>query len=228
MEIITQIQQAFSVSGAAVPPPTETHPIIQCITNNDLENLKKLLKDISVNGLYPSREYSDYITPLIAAVVNKKTNICSYLLHQGADPNMPSQFCWTPLHYVSLSKATPDVVDLLLAAKANPDGWSPTPLQQQIFTPMQLAAIKDREDIMKKLISAGALVTLLPKNDLQWLITSKKISQMVNHLAENGDRVCSQIRHFLSMDIALFEKKNLKMCSEILTATCCWNILSST
>ncbi|KAL4006682.1 AMP deaminase [Sarotherodon galilaeus] len=200
MNIITQLP-------LAVPPPTETHPIIQCITNNDLKELSKLLKDNNVNGVYPCREYSDYITPLIAAVVNKKTNICSYLLDQVADPNIPSQQRWTPLHYVSLSEAPIDFVDLLLKAKANPDGWSPTPLQQQKFTPLQLAAIEDREDIMKRLISAGALVTLPSKNDPEWLINSKKISQKVNHLAENGDKVCSQIRHFLNMDIAISEKK---------------------
>ncbi|XP_035768716.1 serine/threonine-protein kinase ppk4-like [Neolamprologus brichardi] len=73
-------------------------------------------------------------------------------------------------------------------------------------TPLQVAAIKDREDIMKRLISAGALVTLPPIVDNQSLTKSKKISQMVNHLAENGDRVCSQIRHFFDMEIAVFEK----------------------
>uniref|UniRef100_A0A3Q2WQE7 Serine/threonine-protein kinase ppk4-like n=1 Tax=Haplochromis burtoni TaxID=8153 RepID=A0A3Q2WQE7_HAPBU len=207
MDIITQLQQAVSVSGAAVPPPTETHPIVQCITKNDLKNLKKLLKENNINGVYPCKECRDYITPLIAAVINNNRDISYYLLHQGADPNIPSKVRWTPLHYVSLSEALPDFVDLLLAAKANPDGWSPTPLQQQKFTPMQLAAIKDREDIMKKLISAGAMVTLLPNGDFQSLINSRKISQMVNHLAENGDEVCSQIRYFLNMDIALLEKK---------------------
>ncbi|KAL4006688.1 polypeptide N-acetylgalactosaminyltransferase [Sarotherodon galilaeus] len=203
MNIITQLQLA------AVPPPTETHPIIQCITNNDLKNLKKLLKDNNVNGVYPCRECSDYITPLIAAVVNKNKNICSYLLRQDADPDLPSQLQWTPLHYVSLSEAPPDFVDLLLEAKANPDGRSFTPLQQHIPTPLQVAAIVDREEIIKRLISAGALVTLpinVPMNDPQWIINSKKISQMINRLASNGDRVCSQISHFLKMEIAVVEK----------------------
>uniref|UniRef100_A0A669DTX7 Uncharacterized LOC112841617 n=1 Tax=Oreochromis niloticus TaxID=8128 RepID=A0A669DTX7_ORENI len=197
MDIITQLQLA------AVSPPIETHPIIQCIIKNDLKNLKKLLKDNDVNGVYPCRECSDGITPLIGAVINKNKNICSYLLDQGADPNFPSQLQWTPLHYVSLSEAPPDFVDLLLKAKANPDGWSFTLLQQ--YTPLQVAAIKDREEIIKRLISAGAVVTLPPMNS-QWLIDSKKLSEMINQLASNGDRVCSQIRHFLDMEIAVFEK----------------------
>ncbi|XP_039868216.1 spindle assembly checkpoint kinase-like [Simochromis diagramma] len=199
MDIFAQVQ-------LAVPLPTETHPIIQCIAINDLKELKKLLKDNNVNEVYPCRECSDYITPLIAAVVNKNKNIYSYLLDQGADPNKPSQLRWTPLHYVSLSEAPLYFVDLLLEAKANPDGWSPPPLQQQNFTPLQLAAIENREDIVKRLVSAGALVTLPPRNLPQSLIDSKKISEMINHFASNGDEVCFQIKHFLEVEIAVVEK----------------------
>ncbi|XP_019211366.1 uncharacterized protein LOC109200307 [Oreochromis niloticus] len=202
MNIITQVKLT---TGPKVSQPTETHPIIQSITNNDLKKVKKLQKDNNVNRVYPCREWGDYITPLIAAVANHNKEICSYLLRQGADPNMPSQHLWTPLHYVSMSKAPLYFADLLLEAKANPDGWSPPPVQQ-IFTPLQVAAIEDREDIMKRLISAGAVVALPPRNDPQWLINSKKISQMINRLASDGDRVCSQIRHFLDMEIAVFEK----------------------
>ncbi|XP_039464595.1 uncharacterized protein LOC116317938 [Oreochromis aureus] len=202
MNIITQVKLT---TGPTVSQPTETHPIIQSITNNDLKKVKKLLKDNNVNGVYPCREWGDNITPLIAAVANHNKEICSYLLRQGADPNMPSQHLWTPLHYVSYSKAPLYFADLLLEAKANPDGWSPTPMQQ-LLTPLQVAAIEDREDIMKRLISAGAVVTLPPMNDLQSVTNSKKISQMINHFASNGDRVCSQIRHFLDLEIAVFEK----------------------
>ncbi|CAI5668663.1 unnamed protein product [Oreochromis niloticus] len=208
MNIISQQHLAFS-------PPTETHPIIQCITNNDLKELRNLLKNNDVNRVYPCRECSDYITPLIAAVVNHNIGICSYLLRQGADPNEPSQLSWTPLHYVSLSSTPPDFVDLLLKAKANPDGLNHrllSPLKEHIRTPLQVAAIGNKEEIMKRLISAGATVSLLPMhdNDSDALITNKKISQMINHFAvikwRNGDEVCSKIRHFLEMEIAVFEK----------------------
>ncbi|CAI5668666.1 unnamed protein product [Oreochromis niloticus] len=200
MNIISQLHLAVS-------SPTETHPIIQCINNNDLKELSKLLKDSNVNGVYPCSNLGDYITPLISAVVNHNTDICSYLLSQGADPNMPSQLRWTPLHYVSMSKAPLYFVDLLLEAKANPDGWSALPVQQQKLTPLQVATIKDREDIMKRLISVGALVTLPSKtDDPQWLINSKKLSKMTNQFASNGDEVCSQIRHFLDVEIAAYEK----------------------
>ncbi|KAL4006613.1 dihydroorotate dehydrogenase [Sarotherodon galilaeus] len=202
MNIISTLNLAVS---SLIDGPTETHPIIQCINNNDLRKLKKLLKDSNVNGVYPCSKRRDYITPLISAVVNHNTDICSYLLSQGADPNIPSQLLFTPLHYVSMSKAPLSFVDLLLEAKANPDGLS-APLQQEVHTPLQVAAIEDREEIMKRLISVGALVTLPPMNDPQWLIHSKKISQMINQFASNGDEVFSQIRHFLDLEIAVVEK----------------------
>uniref|UniRef100_A0A3B4HCG7 Uncharacterized protein n=1 Tax=Pundamilia nyererei TaxID=303518 RepID=A0A3B4HCG7_9CICH len=126
-----------------------------------------IVLSIDVNGVYPCRKWKDYITPLIAAVVNDKRAICSYLLDQGADPNIPSQ------------------------------------LQR---TPLQFAAIEGRKEIVENLISAGAVVTLPPINDPQWLINSKKISQIINDLASNGDQVYSQIRHFLDMEIAVVEK----------------------
>uniref|UniRef100_A0A3B4FI49 Uncharacterized protein n=1 Tax=Pundamilia nyererei TaxID=303518 RepID=A0A3B4FI49_9CICH len=110
-----------------------------CITNNDLKKLRNLLKNDNIDGVYPCREYNDYITPLIAAIVNHNKEICSYLLCQGADPNIPSEHLWTPLHYVTHSKAPPDFMDLLLKAKANPNGWKFTPLQREKFTPLQLS-----------------------------------------------------------------------------------------
>uniref|UniRef100_A0A4W6EGD5 Protein kinase domain-containing protein n=1 Tax=Lates calcarifer TaxID=8187 RepID=A0A4W6EGD5_LATCA len=179
-------------------PPTETHPIIQCITDNDLEELKKLLKDNDINQVFPCKECHDYITPLIAAVVNHNRDICTYLLRQGVDPNIPSQNGFTPLHYVSVSKAPVIFVRKLLEVKANPNGW---PLHR--FTPPQTAAIHDREDVMKELLSAGAEVTLLPVTDPEHVIHNKKISQMIQNLASSGDELCSKIRYFLEMEIAV-------------------------
>ncbi|KAL4006644.1 serine/threonine-protein kinase/endoribonuclease IRE1 [Sarotherodon galilaeus] len=72
MNIITQVKLT---TGPTVSQPTETHPIIQSITNNDLKKVKKLLKDNNVNRVYPCREWGDYITPLIAAVANHNKEI---------------------------------------------------------------------------------------------------------------------------------------------------------
>ncbi|TDG99790.1 hypothetical protein EPR50_G00197860 [Perca flavescens] len=182
----------LSTKVQVTAPLTETHPIIRCIINNNLNKLKKLLKKTNLNQVYPCRECNDYITPLIAAVVNHNRDIFTFLLHQGADPNQASQNVWTPLHYVSLSKAPLYFVEKLLEAKANPNGYNP------IFTPLQ-AAINDREDVLKVLISAGALVTLLPLPDPE----KKKLSQIIHELASKGDELCSKIRYFLDMEIAV-------------------------
>nr|XP_033465755.1 uncharacterized protein LOC117246125 isoform X2 [Epinephelus lanceolatus] len=180
-------------------PPTGTHPIIRHILNNNLKKLKTLLKDNSIDGFYPCREWNDYITPLIAAVVNHNRDIFTFLLQQGADPNKASQNNLTPLHYVSISKAPLFFVEKLLEAKANPNGSS----ARQRFTPLQAAAISDRDDVMKVLISAGAPIPLLPVTDPEHNIHNEKISQMVHNLASNGNTFCSKIRYFLDVAIAV-------------------------
>ncbi|XP_037615219.1 uncharacterized protein LOC119481959 isoform X2 [Sebastes umbrosus] len=180
-------------------PPTETHPIIQCINKKDTKKLKKLIKDNNINEVYPSREKNDYITPLIAAVVNHNCDIFTFLLQEGADPNKASQTGFTPLHYVSLSKAPLLFVEKLLEAKADPNGG----ILRKIITPLQTAAINDRDDVLKVLISAGAEVTLLRLTDPKHNIHNEKISQMIHNLASKGDELCSKIRYFLDMEVAV-------------------------
>ncbi|XP_045921094.1 poly [ADP-ribose] polymerase tankyrase-2-like [Micropterus dolomieu] len=193
MNICKKIQEAVS--------RRKSHPIIQYIINNKLNKLKKALKDNNINAFYPCTEWNDYITPLIAAVVNHNRDIFDFLLEQGADPNIPSQSDLTPLHYVSLYKAPLLFVEKLLEAKASPNGCN-----LHRFTPVQTAAINDRDDVLKLLISAGALVTLLPLTDPEHIIYNKKISEMIHNLASKGDEICSKIRYFMELEIALQEK----------------------
>ncbi|XP_037615225.1 uncharacterized protein LOC119481960 isoform X4 [Sebastes umbrosus] len=180
-------------------PPTKTHSIIQCIIDNNTKKLKKLLKDKNINEVYPCRVCKDYITPLIAAVVNQKRDIFTFLLQEGADPNKASLTGFTPLHYVSLSEAPRLFVEKLLEAEADPNGVIPI----QRFTPLQTAAINDRDDVMKELISAGAEVTLLPHTDPEQIIHNQKISRMIHYFASKGDELCSKIRYFLDLEIAV-------------------------
>ncbi|XP_059211440.1 uncharacterized protein LOC131990068 [Centropristis striata] len=183
-----------------IDPPTETHPVIECIINNHLKQLKKLLRNNNINDVYPCRECNDYITPLIAAVINNKQDIFTFLLKNGADANETSQSHLTPLHYISISKASPAYVNKLLEAKANPNGLDPA---LHGVTPLQTAAINDRDDVMKELISAGALVTLFGDFVPKYLIHNKKICQMIHQLASEGHELCSKIRYFLDMGLAL-------------------------
>ncbi|XP_030287461.1 uncharacterized protein LOC115590285 isoform X4 [Sparus aurata] len=193
MNIIRQLQLPAS--------PTGTHPIIQCVFDNNLKKLKKLLKENDINEIYSCTECNDLITPLTAAVVTHNRDIFTFLLQQGADPNCMSQKCFTPLHYVSLYKAPLYFVEKLLEATANPDGCKPQP-----YTPLQAAAIKDREDVVKVLMSAGALVTQLHVSHPQHVTHNEKISQMIHKLASKGDKLCSEIRYFLDVAIAVQSK----------------------
>ncbi|XP_039463903.1 uncharacterized protein LOC116333111 [Oreochromis aureus] len=182
-----------------LPQPTDTHPVVQCIFNNNCKKLKKLLRGNEINGLYPSRDCKQCITPLIAAVVKHNRDICTYLLKQGADPNIPSEYGWTPLHYVSLSKAPLFFVDEFLKANADPNGC-------HAFTPLLTAANNDREDVVNVLLSAGALVTLLPINHPEHSVQNKRLSEMIHKIASKGNEFCSKIRHFLDATIAISEK----------------------
>ncbi|XP_027132669.1 probable serine/threonine-protein kinase irlB isoform X2 [Larimichthys crocea] len=179
-------------------PARDTHPIIHCVFNNNLKKLKKLLKDNNINETYPCREVKDYITPLIAAVVKHNVDICSFLLHEGADPNCGSETGSAPLHYVSLLNAPLIFVEKLLEANAKPNVCN---LHQ--ITPLQYAAISNREDVMKELIAAGAQVTLFPVNDPERITHNEKLSQMVHNLASKGHELCSKIKYFVDIENAV-------------------------
>uniref|UniRef100_A0A3P8U2T9 Protein kinase domain-containing protein n=1 Tax=Amphiprion percula TaxID=161767 RepID=A0A3P8U2T9_AMPPE len=188
-----------------VPQRTEIHPIIQSIMDNNLEKLQKLLKDKNPNELYPGREWG-LITPLIAAVVDHNREICTYLLRQGVDPNRPSGCDWTPLHYVLLSNAPVVFVMKLLEAKANPNGWS-----AMETTPLQLAAVYDRGDVMNVLLFAGAMITLMPETYHNHMIHNKRIAEMIHNFTSKGDDQFSKIGYFLDVEIAVKEQKPEKV-----------------
>ncbi|XDV17546.1 hypothetical protein PO909_023389 [Leuciscus waleckii] len=149
----------FQVVSVPVPVPVpvpavprKTDPLIKCIIDNKAERLRKLLKGRDINGLYSSEDWNNDVTPLTAAVICRNEEICSYLLEESADPNIPSTNGQTPLHYAGLTTGVPlSIVERLLAAKADPDGHG-----LQMFTPLQCAVDRGREDIVKALIKAGA------------------------------------------------------------------------
>uniref|UniRef100_A0A671YYD3 Serine/threonine-protein kinase ppk4-like n=1 Tax=Sparus aurata TaxID=8175 RepID=A0A671YYD3_SPAAU len=182
-------------------PPTGTHRIIQCVFDNNLKRLKRLLKENDINELYPCTTCNDYITPLTAAVVTHNWDIFTFLLRQGANPNNVSEQGFTPLHYVSMYDAPLDFVEELLEARANPDGWDLHP-----YTPLHTAAINNRHDVAKVLISAGALVTHLDGTHPQHVTDNVKITRLIHKLASKGDKLCSEIRYFLDVEIAVQSK----------------------
>ncbi|KAK0132092.1 hypothetical protein N1851_033112 [Merluccius polli] len=182
----------------------ETHPIIQCIISNKPDELKRLLKKHDINGIYPCKELKDEVSPLIAAVAFQKESIFSFLLRKAANPNTRSRNRWAPLHWASFDKVPLFFVEKLLAAKADPNGAIDN---EVIPTPVQAAAIYDRDDIAEALIGAGAVVTTFSLNCHQHDAYDEKVSKMLHRLASNGVQICSQIKVFVDLDIAIRRKR---------------------
>ncbi len=185
----------------AVPAPVgprKTDPLIQCIIENKLKKLLKLIGGRDINGLYSSEVWKDDVTPLTAASICGNEEICSYLLKKSADPNKPSTNGCTPLHYAALNEVPLSIVKRLLAANADPDGNEP-----HTFTPLQCAVDHDREDIVKALIEAGALPAwtygMNPELD-------KKVERMIHQISLQGD-VFEKVHLFFSVACALRTKK---------------------
>ncbi|XP_033840026.1 probable serine/threonine-protein kinase ireA isoform X1 [Periophthalmus magnuspinnatus] len=178
----------------------ETHPLIECIQNNNLKKLRKLLLSNNINGLYPVKELNDLMTPLMAAVACHNENITVFLLNKGANPDILSQNVFAALHYVSLCNAPPVFVRHLLEANAHPDVT--TPLR---FTALQIAALHNRKEVVKMLLSAGALISPVLADQPE-CHNNKKFSEMIGILASEGDELCSKARCFIELEIFVREK----------------------
>ncbi|XP_029932512.1 uncharacterized protein LOC115376849 isoform X1 [Myripristis murdjan] len=196
MNIITEVQ--------LTPVTKETHPIVHCIINNKLSDLRRFIEDNDINGVYSFHEWKDFVPPLTAAVSCHNEDIFAYLLHHGANPNQTSGRGLTPLHYVSISKAPLVFVKRLFEAGADPNGCD-----QALWTPLHAAAQNNRDDVMKELISAGAKISII-RSGLMDVNTvksmNKKISEMIHKLASNGNTFCSKVKYIVDMEIAVQEK----------------------
>uniref|UniRef100_A0A8C1SJW3 Protein kinase domain-containing protein n=1 Tax=Cyprinus carpio TaxID=7962 RepID=A0A8C1SJW3_CYPCA len=183
--------------------PRKTDPLIKCITDNKAERLRKLIRGRDINGLYPSEDWKDDVTPLSAAVLCRNEEICSYLLGESADPNKPSTNGRTPLHYAALTTGVSlTIVKRLLAAKADPNGQG-----LQILSPLQCAVDRDREDIVKALIEAGAS----PERNYgvnQEL--DKKVERMIHQLSSQGE-LFEKVHLFFSLSCAVQTKTQIEV-----------------
>ncbi|XP_073692989.1 uncharacterized protein [Garra rufa] len=183
--------------------PRKTDSLIQCIIENKEQRLRRLLNGKDINGLYPSELWNDDVTPLTAAVLCFNQEICSYLLEELADPNKPSTNGRTPLHYAAFTPGAPlTIVKRLLAAKANPNGF-----ELQILSPLQCAVDRDREDIVKALIEAGASPLrnygVNPELD-------KKVERMIHQLSSQGE-VFEKVHLFFSLFCAVQTKNSIEV-----------------
>uniref|UniRef100_A0A8C0YDF5 Uncharacterized protein n=2 Tax=Cyprinus carpio carpio TaxID=630221 RepID=A0A8C0YDF5_CYPCA len=183
--------------------PRKTDPLIKCITDNKAERLRKLIRGRDINGLYPSEDWKDDVTPLSAAVLCRNEEICSYLLGESADPNKPSTNGQTPLHYAALTTGVSlNIVKRLLAAKANPNGQG-----LQILSPLQCAVDRDREDIVKALIEAGASPE---RNYGMNQELDKKVERMIHQLSSQGE-LFEKVHLFFSLSCAVRTKTQIEV-----------------
>uniref|UniRef100_G3Q7L5 Protein kinase domain-containing protein n=1 Tax=Gasterosteus aculeatus aculeatus TaxID=481459 RepID=G3Q7L5_GASAC len=170
--------------------------IVQYIIDNNLQELKNVLNRGNINDLYSYSEWNDCVTPLIVAIVNHREDILSFLLQEGADPNKVSQKGLTPLHYASKSKAPLAFVTKLLRHNANPNACDLK--EEKSVTPLQIAVIERRSDIIKELISAGAQVTKFPASFPRHISHNKFLSQMMDHPTLEGDEsIIGKMRRYV-------------------------------
>ncbi|XP_059373882.1 uncharacterized protein LOC132110867 [Carassius carassius] len=194
-------QITFPIPIPIQPVLRKTDPLIKCIIDNKADKLRKIIRGRDINGLYPSEDWKDDVTPLSAAVFCRNEEICSYLLGESADPNKPSTNGRTPLDYAAFTTGVSlSIVKRLLAAKADPDGL-------QLFTPLQCAVDRDREDIVKALIEAGASpernYRVNPELD-------KKVERMISRLSSQS-QVFEKVHQFFSLSCAVGMKNEIEV-----------------
>ncbi|XP_041928947.1 uncharacterized protein LOC121693533 isoform X1 [Alosa sapidissima] len=127
----------------------QTHPIIKCIFDNNLNKLNKLLKKYDINIKYPCAEWNDDVTPICTAVGCGNEELCTKLLKEGANLSIPSTRGLTPLIYALRSNVSINIFRQLLNGKADPNFGLPTPLTQ--------AACNNRKDVARELLKHGAM-----------------------------------------------------------------------
>ncbi|XP_029609753.1 probable serine/threonine-protein kinase irlA [Salmo trutta] len=177
--------------------PNETNPIIQFIIDGDLPQLQGHMNDSEqwdINGLYPCSDWSDHITPLMAAVISKKEEIVTFLLEKDADPNKQSARGMRPLHYASYS--TVNIVEKLVEGKASHDVRISKKLN---YTPIQYAVYHNREAIVRQLIRSGALPEDNYGTDPD---IDKRLYEMIQYFAKNND-FFDKIKTFFNFVVAV-------------------------
>lgn len=146
----------------------EEIPLIEAVYENNQRAIQMLLdsKDCDVNRTNAS---NDNETALFIAIYLGRTELVDMLLERGADPNVGrGEHRPTPMHIAINAGAEQDaglhvplmITELLLSFGGLPDG-----ADQNGFTPLHIAAINDRDDIMELLIDHDQGLNLDVKSD---------------------------------------------------------------
>lgn len=95
-------------------------------------------------------------TPLMMAALKDQAELAKLLIDRGARIERPG---WTPLHYAAAGNSLP-VLELLLAHGAPLDAQAPNGR-----TPLMMAALYASEDVVDRLLKAGADPRLLDQGN---------------------------------------------------------------
>ena len=119
------------------------HKIMQAITNNDIESVRKLLGE---GNKLPLGDY--LFTPLDIAARNNSPEMLSFLLNNGADPEEDIEAMMPALKTCNI-KMVSLLVDHGYKVKGNPSYYGP-------YDPLPWAALFGCTDIIKYFVSKGA------------------------------------------------------------------------
>lgn len=133
-------------------------PLIEAVYQNDGRLIKKLLARDNLEVNQTNDAGYDGETALTTAIFLGRVDLVDLLLQHGADPNEGHDVAKpTPLHIGVTAGAEQDcddsvplhVCELLLAFGAYPDSQD-----QNGFSPLHIAALNDRDDILDMLLNA--------------------------------------------------------------------------
>jgi hypothetical protein len=102
--------------GATLFLPGETTPLMDATFNNDIEEIKILLKE----GADPNEQEEEYgSTALITAADNDQIEVAKILLEYGANPNLADYYGYNPL-IGAVYMENKEMIQILLEAGADP------------------------------------------------------------------------------------------------------------
>lgn len=128
-----------------------TQQLLRAVDEYDIDDIEPLV----CGGADINTRNEEGLTLLQMAVRDRMEDIAQILIRLGADVNLKAhQNGYTALHFAA-DKGDEDLVDLLLAHKADPNI---TDRRRQ--SPLHIAADGGEEEIVKKLVAAGADVLL--------------------------------------------------------------------
>ncbi|KAK7909721.1 hypothetical protein WMY93_014405 [Mugilogobius chulae] len=122
----------------------------------------------------------------MAAVTTHNEDIMNFLLKNGANPDIINPNGFTALHCVSVFKAPSVFATHLLKAKANPNV-----IAREGFAALQIAACNNMKEVVKMLISAGAVITAVPPDRPN--NHNQKVSDMIGILASEGSKIFTSL-----------------------------------